>query len=51
MEKFQMYLDGDSLGDPVQYVPKEVFDNDTPEQIERLKERIQELQDLGVGCC
>jgi ribose transport system substrate-binding protein len=51
MEKFQMYLDGESLGDPVQYVPKEVFDNDTPEQIERLKERIQELQDLGVGCC
>ena len=51
MEKWQNHLDGVSLGDPVQYVPKEVFDNDTPEQVERLKQRIQELKDLGVGCC
>jgi ribose transport system substrate-binding protein len=51
MEKWQNYLDGESLGDPVQYVPKETFDNDTPEQIERLKARIEELKELGVGCC
>ena len=51
MEKWQLYLDKKSLGDPVQFVPKESFDNDTPEQIQRLKDRIKELQDLGVGCC
>ena len=51
MEKFQLYLDDQPLGDPVQFVPKETFDNDTPELIERLKERIKELQELGVGCC
>lgn len=51
MEKWEKHLKGESLGDPVQYVPKESFDNDTPEQIERLKERIKELEELGVGCC
>jgi ribose transport system substrate-binding protein len=51
IEKWNLYLDKQSLGDPVQYVPKEAFDNDTPEQIQRLKDRIKELQDLGVGCC
>lgn len=51
MEKWQNYLDKESLGDPVQYVPKETFDNDTPEQIERLEERIKELEEMGVGCC
>jgi ribose transport system substrate-binding protein len=51
LEKWQLYLDKKPLGDPIQYVPKEIFDNDTPDQIQRLKDRIKELQDLGVGCC
>lgn len=51
MDKWQLYLDKQSLGEPVQYVPKETFDNDTQEQIQRLKDRIKELNDLGVGCC
>lgn len=51
MEVWDNYLNDQPLGDPVQFVPKETFDNDTPEQIERLKERIKELQDMGVGCC
>lgn len=51
MEMWQKHLNGESLGEPVQYVPKESFDNDTPEQVERLKQRIEELKQQGVGCC
>lgn len=51
MEIWEKYLKGEDIGDPIQYVPKECFDNDTPEQIERLKERIKELEKMGVGCC
>lgn len=51
MQKWEAHLKGESLGDPVQYVPKETFNTDTPAHIERLKQRIQELKDMGVGCC
>jgi ribose transport system substrate-binding protein len=51
MKMWQLYLDKQPLGDTIQFVPKESFDNDTPEQIQRLKDRIKELQDMGVGCC
>jgi ABC-type sugar transport system substrate-binding protein len=51
MKVWQNYLDKKPLGDPVQYVPKETFNTDTPEHIQRLKDRINELKDMGVGCC
>lgn len=35
----------------LQYTPKERFDNDTEAEIERVKERIRELEQMGVGCC
>lgn len=51
MELFQNHLDGKSVGEPVQFVPKETFDNDSDEQIQRLQDRIDELKEMGVGCC
>ena len=51
VEVFEAHQAGGDIGDTTQYVPKESFDNDTPEQRARLEERIEELRALGVGCC
>jgi ribose transport system substrate-binding protein len=50
IEVFQKYLNGESF-ELVQYVNKEVFDNDLLAQRERVAERIGELEEMGVGCC
>lgn len=51
LETFEAFKAGTAIEPKIQFVPKESFDNDTPEQVERLKARIEELQALGVGCC
>lgn len=51
MKIWDLYLQKQSLGEPIQYVPKETFNTNTPEQLERIKQRIEELKALGVGCC
>lgn len=48
---FEAFKAGTAIDPKVQYVPKETFDNDTPDQVARLKARIGELKALGVGCC
>ena len=50
VEMFERWQNGEEI-EPVQYVPKETFDNDLEAQKDRLQERINELQELGVGCC
>jgi ribose transport system substrate-binding protein len=50
METFEKWLAGEEV--PAQVaLPKETFNNNTPEQLERAQERIEELEELGVGCC
>lgn len=51
VETFEAFNAGETIEPTVQYVPKETFDNDTDEQIARVQERIEELQEMGVGCC
>lgn len=41
----------DGKVDPMRYIAKEKFDNDTPQQMERVRERIKELDKIGTGCC
>ncbi len=50
METFEKWLAGEEVPARVA-VPKETFNNNTPEQLERAQERIEELEELGVGCC
>jgi len=37
--------------EPLQFIPKEVYDNDTPEDLEKVEARIEEMEQLGFGCC
>ena len=48
---FEAFKAGQKVEPKVQYVPKETFQIDTPEQRDRVKQRIDELHKLGVGCC
>ena len=50
VQVFEQWQNGETIP-PVQYVPKETFDNDHEAQKARLGQRIKELQDMGVGCC
>lgn len=50
VEVFEAWEAGEEI-EPVQYVPKETFDNDFEVEKDRLRERIDELQEMGVGCC
>jgi ABC-type sugar transport system substrate-binding protein len=50
VQVFEQWKNGETI-EPVQYVPKETFDNDHEAQKDRLRERIKELQAMGVGCC
>lgn len=50
VEVFEKWLAGEEI-EPVQFVPKETFDNDLEIQKDRLRERIDELDAMGVGCC
>lgn len=51
VQVFEATKAGQTIEPKVQYVPKETFDNDTEAQKQRLQERIDELQAMGVGCC
>ncbi|NTJ11601.1 ABC transporter substrate-binding protein [Rhizobium lusitanum] len=51
LKVFEDYKAGKPVEQKVQYVPKETFDNGTPDHVNRLKARIQELKAMGVGCC
>ncbi len=42
---------GKAITPPVYYATGEDFYRDTPQQIERVKARIKELDAMGVGCC
>lgn len=50
IEVFESWLAGEEV-ETIQYTPKERFDNDHEAEKERVKERIGELQEMGVGCC
>jgi ribose transport system substrate-binding protein len=51
LKTFEAFKAGQKIEPSVQYVAKEAFDNDTDAQKARVKERIEELKKLGVGCC
>ena len=48
---WEAFKAGQTIEPKIQYVPKETFQIDTPEHIQRVKDRIDELHKLGVGCC
>jgi ribose transport system substrate-binding protein len=50
VQVFEAWKNGETI-EPVQFVPKETFDNDLESQKDRLEQRIKELQEMGVGCC
>jgi ribose transport system substrate-binding protein len=37
--------------EPLQYIPKEIYDNDTPEDATKVQTRIEEMEQQGIGCC
>ncbi|MCB1486616.1 MAG: substrate-binding domain-containing protein [Bauldia sp.] len=47
---YEDYMAGKPV-EPLVFVPKETFDAHTPANRARVEERMQELRDLGVGCC
>jgi ribose transport system substrate-binding protein len=48
---FEAFKAGQAIEPKIQFVPKETFQIDSPEHIQRVKDRIEELKKLGVGCC
>jgi ribose transport system substrate-binding protein len=47
---YEDYMAGKPV-EPLVFVPKETFDAHTPANRARVEERIQELKEMGVGCC
>jgi ABC-type sugar transport system substrate-binding protein len=50
IKAFEQWKAGQPV-EPLQFVPKERFDNDSDAERARLQERIKELDAMGVGCC
>jgi ribose transport system substrate-binding protein len=51
LKVFEAFKAGQPITPKVQYVPKETFQLDTPAGRDRVKQRIDELHKMGVGCC
>jgi ribose transport system substrate-binding protein len=51
LKVFETFKAGQPITPRVQYVPKETFQVDTPADRDRVKQRIDELHKMGVGCC
>jgi len=51
VQVFRQFLAHQPIQPNVQYVPKATYGIDTPGERERVRQRIETLHQLGVGCC